>query len=117
MKSALVVEWIQLNASWLGYVVMALLGGAIAHIQDFEKSTSQWFWSRHVGCLVIAWTKAAFIAIIVYYLGQEYWKLPAPLCFVITGVASVFASEFIRWVYERGRNLLSSKLPGKDTDA
>lgn len=116
MKSAFLVDWVHVNAAWLGYVVMALLGGAIAHIQEFEKAQMEWYWGAHVGKLCVAWTKASFIAVIVYNLGQEYWKLPPPVCFVITGVASVFASDSIRWVYDRGRSLLSAKLPGKDKE-
>lgn len=97
-QRAVLDNWVQANAAWLGYVVMALLGGAIAHIQAFEKAPEAWTAGKHVGGLAVAWTKAFFIAVIIFYLGQEF-RLSQPLCFVATGVFAVFASDAILWLY------------------
>lgn len=108
------VDWIASNHSWLGYVVMALLGGLTAHILNFEKSPMvDWPWYRHLACIGVAWVKAAFVAVFVYYLAQEYWRVPPPLCFVMSGIGSVFASESIRWFYERGRAMLEARINGR----
>lgn len=109
MPSAEVGSWIQANAAWLGYVVMALLGGAISHIQAFEKATVKWTAAAHVGLLAIAWTKAFFIAGIIYYIGQEF-KLSQPLCFVATGVFAVFATDAIMWFYTLIKRVVGTRV-------
>lgn len=109
MSNAGIASWIQANAGWLGYVVMALLGGAIAHIQAFEKATEKWEATKHVGCLVIAWTKAFFIAVIIYYVGQEF-RLSQPLCFVATGVFAVFATDAILWFYSLIKRVVGTRV-------
>ena len=109
MQSVGLANWIQANAAWLGYFVMALLGGAIAHIQAFEKATEKWAAGKHLGSLVVAWTKASFIAVIIYYIGQEF-RLSQPLCFVATGVFAVFATDAILWFYGLIKRLVGTRL-------
>lgn len=105
----MLANWFQANAAWLGYVVMAVLGGAISHIQSFEKSPVKWEPAKHVGCLVIAWTKAFFIAAIIYYIGQEF-RLSQPLCFVATGIFAVFATDAILWFYNLIKRLVGARI-------
>jgi hypothetical protein len=99
VQSAALVEWVQTNAYWLGYAVMALLGGAISHQLAFEKADITWTFNRHLQKLIGCWTKAAFIALVIYYLAQEY-KWSGPLSFVATGVFSVFGTEAITTFYQ-----------------
>lgn len=77
---------------------MALLGGAIAHIQNFERATTHWSFTAHFLGATASLVKAFFIALIIYYLHVEY-RWSEPLSFVATGVLSVFASDAIYSVY------------------
>ena len=113
MTNLQLAEWLQANAFWLGYPAMALLGGAISHILAFEKVTVKWTIGQHCGLLTIAWTKAFFIATLIFYIGQEY-KLSPPLCFVFTGLFSVFATDFITWIYAKVKRVLGVRLDPTD---
>lgn len=107
-------EWLLANSNWLGFPLMALLGGTIAHILAFETSNIKWAFSQHFWLLLISWMKAFFIAAVVYNLQVEYrWSLP--LCFVMTGLASVFGSETIKSAYNfMMRRILSRPVKEKD---
>jgi hypothetical protein len=99
VPTPVLIEWIGANGYWLGYATMALLGGAISHQLAFEKTDVDWVWSKHVQVLLGCWTKAAFIALVIFYLSQEY-KWSGPLSFVATGVFSVFGTEAITTFYQ-----------------
>jgi len=93
-----ITDWVLANSAWLGFPLMALLGGTIAHILLFETSNVRWGAAHHVLLLCTSWMKALFIAAVVYNLQVEYqWSVP--LCFVMTGLLSVFGSESIKTAY------------------
>jgi ABC-type Fe3+-siderophore transport system permease subunit len=111
VTSAPLLDWIQANSAWLGYVVMILLGGVTAHILAFEKSTEDWPWWEHFFGLVASLIKATFVSIVVFFLAQQYSGWPPPLCFVLAGIGSVFASDTIRWGYDKTRGFFDARLP------
>lgn len=92
---------------------MVIVGGLVAHIQRYELSNVRWSLRQHVGCLFICWTKASFIAAIIYFLQVEY-KLSLPLCFIATGLGSVFATDTIKKLYDLSMRWVFGKvgLPG-----
>jgi hypothetical protein len=104
-----VLTWILANAAWLGYPVMAILGGAISHILAFENSTVRWTIRQHVGLLVIAWVKAFFIAACILWIQLEY-TLSLPLCFFLTGILSVFGTDTIKKLREMGSRLIFGRV-------
>jgi hypothetical protein len=112
-----IFEWVLRNSDWLGFPGMAIIGGAVGHIETVKP------WSSPRRCVVglfIAWVKALFIAALFYQLhrtcvawsggGDEpVWYTNLALWFFATGLASVFSSETIRTMYQIGRDKITAR--------
>ena len=111
-----IFDWILRNSDWLGFPGMAIIGGAVGHIETVRP----WISSRRcLAGLLVSWVKALFIAALFYQLhqtcvawsgGGNVWYTNLALWFFATGLASVFSSETIRTMYIVGRDKLSSKV-------
>lgn len=78
---------------------MVIVGGAVAYIQQYEASEIRWSAQQHVLSLLSCWIKATLVASLIFYMQQSF-RLDLPLCFVATGLLSVFASDAIKKMYE-----------------
>jgi hypothetical protein len=111
----LIIEWVLRNSDWLGFPAMALIGGAVGHIETVRPWVSS---RRCISGLLISWIKALFIAALFYQLHKAVmdwgdaddpsWYTNLALWFFATGLASVFGSETIRTMYQLGKDKITS---------
>jgi peptidoglycan/LPS O-acetylase OafA/YrhL len=100
VQSIAVAEWLGQNLTVIVYVSMAFVGGTTGHILAWEHGEPNWSPRMHVMRLLGTLIKAAFVCYIVFFLFEEYWKVPPPLCYVMAGLGSVFSSDFLRALYD-----------------
>lgn len=110
-------EWVMANRAWLGYVAMAILGGAAGHLLSYEQIGQKLTFKQHVGHLCSAWVKAALIAALIFLGGQpgslsdKGWS--QPICHMATGLLSLFGKETLRALWR----FMMKRLFGIDVDA
>lgn len=99
------------NSLWINvlcYSAMALIGGTSGHILAWERLSetaphTAWTLHQHIVRLFSTYVKSALLVLSVCF-GLQIWAgWPPPLCFVIAGFSSVFSSETIRLVWDKGR--------------
>jgi len=100
--------WIAENFSWLGFVIMGLVGAAVGQLKAFEASTVEWPVRKHFCDYVRRSVYASFIGLTVYLL-YPYAGIPSPVAFIVTGILSVFGSESIDFMYEKVKERISKK--------
>lgn len=99
--------WIIENAGWLGFAAMSLVGAVVGHIKAYEASTIEWEVRKHLWDLARRVCYACFIAMCIYF-GYQYFGLPQPVAFILTGVFSVFGSETIDFFYAQAKQRFSN---------
>jgi hypothetical protein len=101
--------WLAKNLSWLGFVVMCVLGSIVAHIKNYESANVEWTVRQHFWGLVRRGIYGAMAGLMVYYLHLEYqWS--GPLSYVITGIAAIFASDVFDFMWITGKAWIRKKL-------
>lgn len=108
MTIAQIKLWIAENFSWLGFVIMGLIGAAVGQLKAFEASTVEWPVRKHFCDYVRRAVYASFIGLTVYLL-YPYAGIPSPVAFIITGILSVFGSESIDFMYAQLKDRLARK--------
>ena len=94
--------WLKTNISWLGFVMMTMIGSAIAHIKAFEASDEEWSYAKHVGGVIVRFIYGIFAGLIVYFAYQYYgWN--EKLSFIATGLCCVFATDVVDFWYKLGK--------------
>jgi hypothetical protein len=101
------------NSDWLGFPGMALIGGAVGHIETVKPWSSA---RRCIRGLLVSWVRSLFIAVLFYLAHQALvswsdgpaWYTNLALWFFATGLACVFSSETIRTMYVIGRKRIIS---------
>jgi hypothetical protein len=90
-----IVDWLLRNSDWLGFPAMALIGGAVGHIESIRPGlrTGRCLWG-----LALSEVKAVFIAALFFQLARA-WGGNLALWFFATGLCSVFSSDSIRTLY------------------
>lgn len=107
-------KWIAENAPWLAFIVVAFLGGLVAHVRAFEKSALRMTIAWHVRGLLIRSTYAAMVGLIVYWLSEAAigygYKVSEPLVYVAAAVCGMFGAEFFDFLFTTGRDLVRKRL-------
>lgn len=107
-------KWIAENAPWLGFLVMALLGGVIAHVRAWERAGIKIPVGEHVKGLLIRCIYAGMAGLMIYMLAQaaiEYgWKVSEPLTFVFAGIGGMFGAELFDFIFTTGKDWMRKKL-------
>lgn len=102
--------WLKSNLPWLGFIVMWILGGTIGHIKAWQKAGVPMTVKQHFAGLFVRLFMAAFVSFIVYCLHVGLGWDNIMISFVVAGISSVFASDFIDFLWfigkERGRSVL-----------
>lgn len=101
--------WLTENLSWLGFVLMCLMGSVVAHIKAFEAANVEWTFKQHYWGLIRRMIYGAMAGMIVYALHLEYnWS--GPLSFVATGISSIFASDFFDFLWITAKAAVRKRL-------
>lgn len=99
--------WIKANISWLGFVVMCILGGTVGHIKAWQKAAAAgappMSWKQHAAGMVVRLIFAAFVTIIVYFLHVGLGWDNLMISFVVAGIAAVFASDVVDLLWYFGQ--------------
>ena len=107
--------WMVENLSWLGFVIMTILGSVVAHIKAYEAANMEWAVSKHFWGIVRRMIYGATAGLSVYFLQIEYhWS--QPLSFVGTGIATIFAADFFDFLWIKMREKLSVFFGGSNGD-
>lgn len=106
------IDWTRTFYAWCAYTVMAGIGGISGHVLAWERirelypEKPEWTASEHLKRVAATLIKACFLALSVFFGCQIYLQVLPPLCFVLTGFGSVFASETLHLVYDKGKQYL-----------
>lgn len=107
-------KWIAENAPWLGFIVMALLGGVVAHIRAWERAGVVIPVSDHVKGLIVRSCYAGMAGLLIYWSAQaaiEYgYKVSEPLTFVFAGIGGMFGAELFDFLLSTGSDYARKKL-------
>lgn len=102
-------QWMTENLSWMGFLLMCVLGSIVAHVKAYEAVGVEWGLRQHAWGLVRRLIYGATAGLMVYALHLEYhWS--QPLSFVGTGIASIFASDFFDFVWTTGKAWIRKRL-------
>ncbi len=101
--------WLAENISWLGFVVMTVLGSVVAHIKAYEAAAVEWALHVHFWGIVRRIIYGTLAGLMVYNLHIEFqWS--QPLSFVGTGIATIFASDFFDFLWITAKEWVRKKL-------
>lgn len=101
--------WLAENISWLGFVVMTVLGSVVAHIKAYEASAVEWALNVHFWGIVRRMIYGTLAGLIVYNLYIEYhWS--QPIAFIVTGITTIFASDFFDFLWITAKDYIRKKL-------
>lgn len=107
-------KWLAENAPWLGFILMAFLGGLVAHIRSFEKSADPMTVAEHVKGFTIKTVYAAMAGLIIYLLFEAAvgygYKVSQPLAFVAAGIGGMFGAEFFDFIFTTGKDFIRKRL-------
>jgi putative Mn2+ efflux pump MntP len=107
-------KWIAENAPWLGAMLMAFLGGFVAHVRAYEKSNMSMSLADHVKGFIVRSVYAAMAGLIVYFLFEAAvsygYKVSEPLVFVTAAVCGMFGAEFFDFIFKTGQDIARKRL-------
>lgn len=101
--------WLAENISWVGFVVMTVLGSIVAHIKAYEAAAVEWALHVHFWGIVRRMIYGTMAGLIVYNLYIEYqWS--QPISFIVTGITTIFASDFFDFLWITAKDYIRKKL-------
>jgi len=106
--------WIKTNLSWVGFVVMTVVGSIVAHIKAYEASEVEWPFSKHFWGIVKRLFYGSFAGLIVY-CAHDYFHWDQKLSFIAAGICSVFAPDLFDFIYKLGKKWIQ-KFIGVEVD-
>ena len=103
-------EYIDLYFPALGMVFLAITGGVVAHIKDWESMHPDMTWRNHCWALLRRGIMAALAGLIWYYVAKQWAWNGQPFAYAGASVVGLFAPEFfdLMWTIVRERLLLRS---------
>ena len=101
--------WVSENLSWLGFLVMWVMGSIVAHLKAYESSSVEWTMRQHTWGLMRRLIYGTLAGLMVYQLHIEF-KWSDPLSFVATGISAVFAADFFDFLWITAKAWARKKL-------
>lgn len=101
--------WIKANLSWVGFLVMVVVGSVVAHIKAYEVSEMEWPLSKHFWGIIKRLFYGCFAGLMVYF-AHIYFQWDEKLSFIATGICSVFAPDLFDFIYKLGKRWLQKFL-------
>lgn len=92
--------WMTKNVPWIGYVVMSVLGGVVAHIRDWEKRNPGMTYRQHFWALTRRTIMAVLASILWYLIMKENGWESRPYSYVGAGLVGLFSPEFFDWLWD-----------------
>lgn len=88
------LKWAVENFPWLGYVVMASLGGVVAHIRNYEAQGKVLTLKQHLFGSLLRVIVSGFAALLMYYIMLwQFGTADKPLGYLCAGLVGHFAPE------------------------
>lgn len=91
--------WLAKNVPWIGYVLMSVLGGVVAHIRDWEKQNPGMTLRQHAWAITRRTIMAVLAGIMWYLLMKENAWEARPYAYVGASLVGLFAPEFFDWMW------------------
>lgn len=100
-------DWIKDNIPWLGFATMAIVGGVVAHVREWDATHPGVTFKQHCKMLLRRGIMASLAGVIWYYitLGSN-WQT-SPFAFAAAALVGLFAPEFFDFVWAVGKRLFS----------
>lgn len=113
----LVYAWTMKNVPWLGYIVMSVLGGIVAHIRDWEKRNPGSMTVRnHFWALVRRTFYAVMASALWYLIMKEHGWEARPYAHMGAGIVGMFASEWFDWLWGQMKSRMGAKIDAKEQE-
>lgn len=91
--------WLSKNVPWIGYVLMSILGGIVAHVRDWETRNPGYTFKQHVWALVRRTIMAVLAGAMWYLLMKENEWEARPYAYVGASLVGLFAPEFFDFLW------------------
>lgn len=93
------VAWCAKNAPWLGYIIMAVFGGIVAHVREWEARNPGMSWMEHLRGLTRR-TIMGVLAGLLWFLimKQNNWE-GQPYAYIGASLVGMFSPEFFDWLW------------------
>lgn len=94
------IAWSGKNAPWFGYIIMAVFGGIVAHLREWEKNNPDMSVKQHVLALTRRATMAVLAGLIWFFIMQQNNWQSQPYAYVGASLVGMFAPEFFDWLWD-----------------
>ena len=106
-------EWLLRHAPWLSFVVIAVIGGIVAHVREWDVLHPGYTFKQHVLMLLRRSIMASLAGLLWYFLTEGMQWQNSPFAFMGAAIVGLFASEFfdLLWVIGKRMFLQNAHLP------
>jgi hypothetical protein len=87
------LKWLNENVPWATFVLLAIAGGAVAHIRVYEQAKIDLSFKQHFWSLTRRCTMAGFAGMLVYLAASGQNWSSSPWAFFIAGLCGLFSAE------------------------
>lgn len=107
----LFVAWCAKNAPWLGYIVMSVMGGVVAHIREWEQKHPGMGVRDHLVGILRRATMATLAGLLWFLIMQQNSWQGQPYAYVGASLVGMFAPEFFDLLW----SLVKKRITGDKT--
>lgn len=86
--------WLSRNTPWLGFVLLAVLGGVVAHIREWESTHPGYTYSQHAWSLFRRSVMSVLAGLMWWLLMRENGWESRPYAYVGASLVGLFTPEF-----------------------
>jgi len=108
--------WVEKNVPWLGYVIVAIVGGIVAHIRQYENINETMTLRQHMWALARRGVMAILAGLMWYWIISSQGLEDKPLSYVGASLVGLFAPEFFDLLWDLFKRRLTIK-SDKDANA
>lgn len=83
----------------LGYIMLAVIGGIVAHIREWEKLNPNYSFRDHCWAIIRRTVMAVLAGLMWFLIMLEQGWTAKPLAYVGASLVGLFSPEFFDWLW------------------
>lgn len=104
-----ILTFFETNVPWIGFLLMAIVGGIVAHIKGWEAHNPEMTVRQHLWAVFRRTIMASLAGIMWYFIMLEYGWTTKPFAYVGAALVGLFAPEFFDFLWDVFKSRISRK--------